>query len=185
MMVIMNVSKARALFYKGLVAIGLGATLLLASACIRPEPIGQAAATVSAVHGAGNELLVELTESRLTVDVHSSSGIGQATITLMAGQPVSGTLQLHLAGLEQLQVSSGALTLVAQVSSQADHAISQSVATAPTPVSAAQAIDAAHPLWLSITPASAAQPYFVVTLPAAFLATVDSTVTIEWIDFYR
>lgn len=185
MMVNMNASIACSRFCQSLVAVGLGATLLLATACIRPEALSTPLALTSSAPGTGDEVLVEWVGNALVVDLHSASGIGKAAITMTTALPLTATLRLHLTGLEHLQVSNGVTTLVAQVSSQADHAILQSVAQAPAPVSAAQAIASEHPLWFPITPPTPAQPYFTVILPPAFLAETDRILTLEWVDFYR
>ena len=79
MMVRMNASKTRALVYKSLVAVGIGATLLLATACIRPEPTGQAAAAVSDIEQIRQDLVVNLYSTvrwRETMQALVASGVG-------------------------------------------------------------------------------------------------------------
>jgi hypothetical protein len=179
----MRASTLRLSLSPGGVALALLFIILWVAACVRAKT--PALDVASQLEGEGNQLLVGTDEGGLWIEVQSESGIGQATITMTAGLPVSATLRLHLAGLEHLQLSNGATTLVAQVSSQADHAIRQAVAEASTPVSAAQPLTPDQPLWLEITPPSAAHPYFTVILPPAFLAAIDRTLTIGWVDFYR
>ena len=169
------------------VALALALLALWAVACIRPAPSAAITPPIvnSQVQGQGNQLFANLERDALLVDIYSETGIGKATLTITADLPVTATLRLHLTGLEHLQLSSATTTLVAQVSSHTDHAVSQSLAEAPLAASAAQPIAADHPLWLTVEPATAAQPYFTVVVPTAFLTTTQGTFTLEWVDFYR
>jgi hypothetical protein len=181
----MHRATLRHLLATGAGALALFVTLAVATACIRPQPSATPLPISATVQGEGVQVLARLDGDALLVDLESPSGIGKTTITMTAALPVSATLRLHLTGLEHLQISNGVTTLVAQVSSQADHLITQAVAVAPTPVADAQPIAADDPRWLTITLPSATQPYFTVLLPPGFLAQTQQTLSLEWVDFYR
>ena len=162
-----------------------GIVLLLLTACALPESGAAATSkppTFTVVSDDGNQVLPEVTNNALTIDITSAQGMGNTTVTRQDGAwPQRIVLHLHLAGLERLEITADATTVMAEVSSTSPPNIIQQTST----VDAMQAITADHPLWLSITAPTDEHAYYEVILPSQLHAAIEQTLHIAWIDFYR
>ncbi len=160
--------------------------------CAAPAPSGAPVPQFAFdVKGDGNILAVSTTDGRATLDVRSSTGIGQAAVRLTSGEwPETMILQLHLRGLEQLRLGYGDNSLTLSVASGSGRVAYESL---QTPVSQEQTLTLRHPFWLDVDIVSEEsaprlpleQGFFQVTLPTALLREMGSSFSISWIDFYR
>ncbi|MBK8046765.1 MAG: hypothetical protein IPK16_06360 [Anaerolineales bacterium] len=131
-------------------------------------------------------------DTPVIVELHSASGIGGATITWPAGNaPTTLQLHLHLSGLEELELTGGASTVQASVSSSPPFPVRESLIQAD---SAEQTLAAGDAYWtpIEIIPAAGETPaiplkegYFAITIPSALLQDADGVLKVQWVDFYR
>lgn len=160
-----------------------------ASGCIAVEERASVEAETLPLDAASERVEMQRIDGTLEVDIHSERGIGETTLSLGdSARPNAVVLRLHLAGLEHLRLTTADTTISASVASMPqaaarDVAVQQELTSASDSASA-QSLDASHPLWLTISPPSAAHAYFTVDLPPALLSST-ATLDVEWIDFYR
>ncbi|MFM1892772.1 MAG: hypothetical protein RLZ44_1849 [Pseudomonadota bacterium] len=118
------------------------------------------------VHGLENNIEIAATAKSALIDISSESGIATGVIRLTAGSwPENVTVRLHLAGLEGLTISSGAV-----VFQKEDLTV--------------KAFDRHgnlfHEKYLLDK-----KGYYEIELPSALFADQATEVTIHWVDFYR
>ena len=126
-----------------------------------------------------------------TVDIHSPTGIGSATLQLESGEmPEKVILRLHLTGLEQFKLVSGQTTLTASGSSSEGFSITgQSVLAAGNEY----VITPIDPLWTKVEIVSSQgskklpldEGYFEITVPTEFIRSAGNSFEIQWINFFR
>lgn len=117
-------------------------------------------------HGLENNIEIAATAKSALIDISSESGISTGVIRLTAGSwPEKVTVRLHLAGLEGLTISSGAVVIQKE-----DLAV--------------KAFDRHgnlfHEKYLLDK-----KGYYEIELPDALFADQATEVTIHWVDFYR
>ena len=121
---------------------------------------------------------------KTVVTVTSASGIGGMTLNRKGDKwPTALVLHLNLHGLESIKLAAGSVSLAGFYSSHGD----------PNPVSWAvvsdggrkeTAIDRSSPYWTAVRAMPVQVGGFEVDVPAALLSS-QSSLTVEWIDFYR
>jgi hypothetical protein len=149
--------------------------------------------TVSA-EGDGASLTVSDEGETIILDVRSRSGIGRATVKMVAGKlPEKIVLRLRVKGLEEFRLlhnlSRDGAEIIARVSSS-DGGVTQSLRSRDGDE---QPITSASPRWLAIRIVSDSaapripleQGHFEIILPRDFLREADRAFSIRWIDFYR
>jgi hypothetical protein len=127
----------------------------------------------------------------IVINVHSTSGIGTATIEAEPGAPLANILvRLHLQGLEGFHFSYDQTVITAQSPGSGRDDIPQSVRLSG---GAETFITSDSPYWLDVRLVSD-QPtpqvpldngYFEVRLPEEFQRAGRRSFSIQWIDFYR
>ena len=146
--------------------------------------------TVTA-EGKGNELVVSHEGGTAIIDVRSRSGIGKATVKLVAGTlPQTIVLRLHLKGLEEFHLSYDRTVITARVSSGDSGGVCESV---DSPGGDERPITRESLFWMEVEvvsdQASSRIPldrgYIKITLPKNFLPEDSRSFSIRWIDFYR
>lgn len=154
-----------------------------------PEP--SAPIFNATAEGDGNTVNISTSGDTVVVDVHSSSGIGAATVDLLSGPaPAQIIVRLHLHGLESFRLLFAQTIIAAEVSSGDQRGISQHVELAD---GTTRPIASDNPLWLDIqidsTPTSLApspQPNsFAIRMPHGLVNEQQRAFTMRWIDFYR
>lgn len=180
--------RARDYYLPGLLLVCLltaGCATLPAAPAIQPPVF-----TVTAA-GEGDEVTVSLEGETAIIDVHSQSGIGQATVELVSGEmPQKIILRLHLKGLERFRLAYDQTVITAQVSSTGGGAMVQTVVS---PNGEETPIASDSPFWLDSRIVSDQTPptipldqgYFELSLPQDFLTAGHRAFTMRWIDFYR
>lgn len=140
----------------------------------------------------GDSVAVQGDADRTIFVVKSPSGIGQATLGRTAeAWPKRIEVRFHLSGLESVKISNGKTTLAGAVSIRdGKPAVRLWRNDAEN-----QPLDETSPLWTAIrirqadgTPATMLplrDGRFEIELPAAFLAENPTSITLNWIDFYR
>ncbi|MBW7883359.1 MAG: hypothetical protein H3C34_12115 [Caldilineaceae bacterium] len=170
----------------------LALSLLAGCRPIQPEPSSSPAITATTAQASDHIALLP-TESGVTAEIESPSGIGSAILNF-AGSPLPSTvtLRLHLQGLESLSIDNGAVTLEIAITSMAPYTTHQTIR--PVAAASSQPIDPHDPAWaqVEIVSARGATPqipvedgYIDVTLPSGFVNEAQRTLDIRWVDFYR
>jgi hypothetical protein len=135
-----------------------------------------------ATSGEGNQVSISQETDAYTVTIHSTQGIGQASIAWWGNlMPHHLNFQLHLGSLEQFTLGWDEQRVSVQINSsnQAVIEILQPHQGAETPI----AFDS--PYWMDVTlPTSSVQVYSL-RAPSAFIAAAPKVWAIAWIDFYR
>lgn len=173
--------------------LGLLLACLLTAGCATPPaaPDIQPPIFTVTAEGEGDEVTVSVEGETAIIDVHSQSGIGQATVELVSGAPPQKIiLRLHLKGLERFRLAYDQTVITAQVSSTDSGAIIQTVVS---PNGDETLIASDSPFWLDSRIVSDQTPptipldqgYFEIALPQDFLAAGYRAFAIRWIDFYR
>ncbi|MEZ4712849.1 MAG: hypothetical protein R3A44_37015 [Caldilineaceae bacterium] len=125
----------------------------------------------------------------LTIDVYSQRGIGSATLTFAHyfpdHLPDQITLNLHLEGLEQFQITTDDQVIIANIPSSGNGDAIQSAAPASNDATQVQSISSNNPLWLTITKLGDSDPYFSIVLPSLLFQKDVQNMTLKWVDFYR
>jgi hypothetical protein len=141
--------------------------------------------------GNGNEMTVSAQGNTFVFDVYSQGGIGSGTVEFISGTPPKNiVIRLHLKGLEEFQLSCEGTTIIASVSSAANHEVIQSVIS---PEGSEQPITADTPFWMeirkmsdqSISPTMPDSGYFEIATPKDLMREGYRSFSIRWIDFYR
>jgi hypothetical protein len=127
---------------------------------------------------------VQTDKERMTIVVHSPSGISQAIVEpLEEAWPQSIILRLHLKGLESFRASNGTVALDAAVSSQDGKVRIWKDGKEDAP------LDEKSPFWLPIRVVGEGKAangrYFEIALPRALFAGNPKAITLAWIVFYR
>ncbi len=133
---------------------------------------------------------VTFRDDKAVISVHSPFGISQAVIERKDKKwPDSITLRLHLKGLEGLKISDGKITLEAAVSTQDCTARLWEDGREDSP------LDSGNHSWMEIRlidkdgKQTKGIPlddgYFEMQLPRTLLEGNPTSITINWIDFYR
>lgn len=168
----------------------LGVLLLFVAACA-PAPAEPTRLAVVAIRGDGTSAAVSLVDTQATVAVTSPRGIGQLTLAHEGGPfPQGITLDLPLAGLEELRLSYGEETIVAALDGAPPHNPRQLRVAAD---GSERPLAPGDPHWLTITisPEQQAQPFplaepgIVVALPPDLIAAAPRELTVGWVDFFR
>ncbi len=175
------------------VALGLFVTCALLTGCAAsagapatPPPMF----TITA-EGEGNEITASAQGDAIVFDVHSRSGIGSGTFEFLSGTPPKSiVVRLHLKGLEDFRLVYQKTTLIASVSSGADHAASQRVLS---PDGREQLITSDSPSWMEIrrtsnpsaTPGASDSGSFEIAMPKDLVREGYRSFSIRWIDFFR
>jgi hypothetical protein len=138
-----------------------------------------------------DQINIEYENGITTIDIHSPTGIGPASLVLESGKmPGTIILRLHLKGLEDFRLSSGQMTISASVpNSGMSEAMNQRLISSGRESS----ITPDHPLWMKIEIVSdqadkkipVEDGYFEITIPKAFIQKAGNSFTVQWIDFYR
>jgi len=145
---------------------------------------------------AGDRIDVRRAPGAVVLDVHSRRGMGRATVRpLSGGWPDTVRLRLYLRGLEGLEVSNGAVTLLGSISTpDLEVRVSRrlargAAATGERPLARGDA------LWMRMEvrgtapgapPRLQAPGAFVqVELPPALFADRRTSLSVGWIDYYR
>ena len=144
---------------------------------------------------ATDQVLVSQTGDQVTVAVTSTSGIGGLEVLWdPAAPPAALTLQLHLAGLEELRLQAGGVLVQAGVTSAPPYAVQASAQQQIAAEAAPTQLAPGDPFWpeIELVSIDGAQPqiplqngYFVVNVPPALLAAGNGRLEVAWIDFYR
>jgi hypothetical protein len=131
-------------------------------------------------------------EGKTSCTVRSPSGISRMVIERLGDDwPKEMVLRLHLKGLERLRVTSGRVTLDAEVSGHGSPPEVRSWKNGEEK----EELTEKSPFWMNIrilggdgnTPPviPLKQGHFEMTLPKAFLDGNPKSISVEWIDFYR
>jgi hypothetical protein len=174
-------------------AFSLLITCALITGCAAPTATPETRPPIFTVaaEGEGNEITTSTQGNTLIVDVYSQSGIGSGTCEFVSGTPPQNIVfWLHLKGLEEFRLSYEGMTIIASVSSTANHEVIQSMIS---PESGEQPIDSDSPSWLvireisdlSTSPAAPDSGYLEITPPKDFAQKGYRFFSIRWIDFYR
>ncbi|MCL4859065.1 MAG: hypothetical protein KJZ93_06645 [Caldilineaceae bacterium] len=134
-----------------------------------------------------------VSEDRVRFDIYSTSGIGRATVHMVADPyPAQIVLRFHLRGLEELRFVYQTTVISVAVASIGERAVHQQVALGE---GEAQTIAPDSPYWMKTTlgmdqppssnPGSSIDGYVDVELPSNFLQGEETTFSIAWIDFFR
>ena len=149
----------------------------------------QAPAFAVTLKNSTDQLSIDFQTNISYIDISSPNGIGAAQLTLESGDlPEGMVIRLHLAGLEELRLSSERNTLVASIPSHAGlSALSQRKISGNNE----QALRSFDALWLAIRIEAKAQKiplqagWFEITVPARFLQESGGTFKLQWVDFFR
>lgn len=174
-------------------------TIVLASACAAPNFDASAAPTPTGpsldAHTTGEGDRIDMSthispdRDELTIDVYSQRGIGSATLTFAHyfpdHLPDQITLNLHLEGLEQFQITTDDQVIIANIPSSGNGDAIQSAAPASNDATQVQSISSNNPLWLTITKLGDSDPYFSIVLPSLLFQKDVQNMTLKWVDFYR
>ncbi len=170
--------------------------LLLVSGCASHRTGGHGLPSVRLTgHDKGGDAVTVTEEgNRTVVDVHSTSGIGRAELTMPNGgwrRPL--TMRFHLQGLEALDVNNGRLVIHTSVLSRPPY--KQLCELFPVGGRNGSPLEEVSPFWMPLNVANRKEPgqrviplddgYFEVTLPDALLDGNPETLYIQWIDFLR
>ncbi|HET9910126.1 MAG TPA: hypothetical protein VFQ23_26010 [Anaerolineales bacterium] len=138
-----------------------------------------------------DQIDIQHKNSITTVDIHSPTGIGSATLQLESGaMPEKIVLRLHLTGLEQFKLVSEQTTLTASgSSSEGFNLTGQSVLAAGNEY----VITPIDPLWTKVEIVSGqgskeiplGEGYFEITIPNEFIRRAGNSFEIQWINFFR
>jgi hypothetical protein len=127
-------------------------------------------------------------DGEVIVDVRSEFGIDTATIQRTGDAwPARIVVRLHLTGLESLQVTSGATTLEASLSSTGDPVSRVSLREGNNETS----LDPASPYWTEVRIVGNDRTiplesgHFEVRLPEKLFETNVAEITLQWVDFFR
>ncbi|MEZ4657669.1 MAG: hypothetical protein R2911_08865 [Caldilineaceae bacterium] len=173
--------------------------IILAAACAAPNFDASAAPTPTGpsldVHTTGEGDRIDLSShvspdrDELTIDVYSQRGIGSATLTFAHyfpdHLPDQITLNLHLKGLEQFQITTDDQIIIANIPSSGNGDAIQSAAATSNDATQVQSISANNPLWLTVTKMGDADTYFSIVLPSPLFTQDVQSMTLKWVDFYR
>lgn len=157
---------------------------LVLSACAAAQP---AAVTVT-TDKAGNKAAVSTAGNKTIVDITSDTGIGNGVITATKNPAQPIVLQLHLKGLEQLQMAAGQSQVTYAVASQAPYDTRAEVGSGST----TSAIAPDSPYWAQVqivTNGAKTIPlengYFQLTVPNVLFRDGNGVVKFNWVDFMR
>jgi hypothetical protein len=137
-----------------------------------------------------DQVLIQHENGTTFLDVHSSTGIGSATLELESGtMPGNMILRLHLKGLEELRLTSAQTSIAASVSNSNPADIHQRIIAA----SSDSPLLPDHPLWMNVEIISPQaeknipleEGYFEVTMPTEFIQKAGNSFEIQWTDFFR
>lgn len=164
--------------------------ILLASCAAQPTGSPPDAPVYSvASKNADDEITLRFEDGSGLIEIASPSGIGSASFTLESGEaPRAMTLRLRLAGLEEVRLTAGEVTVSASIPSSGGlNAQSQRVLSD----NGEQVLRSFDALWLDIEIVSNSpripleDGYFEVVVPKEFLRTSGGSFEMQWIDFYR
>lgn len=142
------------------------------------------------VPGAEDSLTMTVANGATFADIHSTRGIGEASVALVAGEwPAGLTLRFYLDGLESLQLAYGdtkiALSLttsgpVLQSASTADGGEIATTEESPYHLAVSYVDAEGQPVADKVTGGA-----ILVAMPADFFASDAQAFDLSWIDFYR
>lgn len=151
----------------------------------------QAPAFAVTLKNSTDQLSIDFQENISYIDISSPGGIGSARLTLESGDlPEGMVVRLHLAGLEELRLSSERNTLVL-VASIPSHAGLSALSQRKISGNNEQALRSFDALWLAIRIVAETQKiplqsgWFEITVPARFLQEASGTFELQWVDFFR
>jgi hypothetical protein len=138
-----------------------------------------------AVSGDGNQVTIaEDTTQAADVyitTIHSTRGIGQASIAWWGSAPHHLEFLLHLGGLELFS-----LRWADQLVHVSINSVGQAVIQSSQRGNGAEiAITSDSPHWMAVTIPTHEAPVYRLAAPAAFLAAAPKAWGIAWIDYYR
>jgi hypothetical protein len=167
---------------------------LAASAALHGSSASQPPRLTVAAEADGASVTVSDEGEKIILDVRSRSGIGRATVKMVAGKlPEKIVLWLHVRGLEEFRLlhdmPGDGPEIIARVSS-GDGSVTQSLRSRDGDE---RPITSASPHWLGVRIVSdrsapripLEQGHFEITLPKDFLREGGRSFSIRWIDFYR
>lgn len=174
----------------GLTSVVMSMTL---TACTAPAAAPTLTPPILDITTTGTDTSVKViaTEQGAVLDITNPSGIGSAVVAAPAGATLPPlTLQLHLAGLEELRLKYGQTALIASVNSTTGQIATEAL---QNPDGSTRPLTATDAQWVTIRIVSSVPQftlplqagYFEVTLPQDFLKAPPSTLEVYWIDFYR
>jgi acetyl esterase/lipase len=131
---------------------------------------------------------LKLDGNTATLSVHSPSGIGRAKIATKDGNwPATVVLQLHLAGLEHVEISNGKLRLAGAVTSHGGNPARQQFTV--TRNGGEEALEPSVRIFDAdgrpTTRSSGKGGFYEITVPTVILASVPQHLEVAWVDFYR
>ena len=130
----------------------------------------------------GDDLSVSNAGETAIFDVRSQSGIGSATIELVAGTaPRKILVRLHLSGLEEFRLLYENTVIAVSISNRDIGSVSE---RSISPDGKEEPIEPDSPLWMD-TRVVPDQEYFEITLPEDLLNDGRRSFSMRWIDFYR
>ena len=135
-----------------------------------------------ATSGEGNQVAISQETDTYTVTIHSTMGIGQASIAWWGNSmPHQLNFQLHLGGLEQFTLAWDEQRVSVQVNSS-----SQEVTESLQPHQGVETLIASDsPYWMDVTLPTSSMLVYSLRAPAAFITAAPKVWAIAWIDFYR
>ena len=165
-------------FLVGTVLMGTVGCLLAACYQGQTGELGYSIAT----SGEGNQVAINQETDTYTVTIHSTMGIGQASIAWWGNSmPHQLNFQLHLGGLEQFTLAWDEQRVSVQVNSS-----SQEVTESLQPHQGVERLIASDsPYWMDVTLPTSSMQVYSLRAPAAFITAAPKVWAIAWIDFYR
>ncbi len=159
----------------------------LGEAAPRPERVNQGRLEVQDP-SEGAQVSIQENPNATRIEIRCERGIGRATITRRSKTwPACIRLRCYLAGLESLQVSSGATT----VEWSAHHGPNESGRVTLREGSTERVIDSRSPYWTPICitaqgdAPNIAEPFFEIPLPSQLFEDNPSSIVLKWVDFFR
>lgn len=168
-----------------------------------PTPVALSQPNSRPTSPSSNVMQIEVSESNsatlhqingeTVIEVQSPKGIGNAQLQFDGEQPSkSFTVRLYLQGLEHFQIDTNRVLLTASMSSLDGSTVIQEINKHDGESTAAEMemINADSPYWLEIEVTTAesesAEDGFIdVRIPEILVSEGETTMTLNWVDFYR
>lgn len=171
---------------------------LLLSGCLVLEPKEDPSSSLLIVELTGNDkggdrIAVSASEESIILSVHSTSGIGRARISPVAGSwPTRMVFRVHLKGLESFSVNNGKFSVTTSIQSRPPYKIL--CETKHADFRHGSSVSKASAYWMpaKIVPKNGSSPvipleggYIEVVVPEIVLRNRPRLLSIQWIDFWR